>query len=102
LPLDPDLAELALCAQTDPDIFFAENGNKWQPASAKKICAQCTIAKECLEYAVQVPSIEDHGIWAGTVPRERDAIRQKRQTTTYYLNRLKEERNENNKKGEAA
>lgn len=36
---------------------------------AKKLCAQCPIRQECLEYAVEAK--EEWGIWGGLTARER-------------------------------
>jgi len=36
---------------------------------AKKLCAQCPIKQECLEYAVEAE--EEWGIWGGLTARER-------------------------------
>lgn len=38
----------ALCAQTDPELFYPEKGGTTKPA--KDICGTCTVRAECLEY----------------------------------------------------
>lgn len=57
----------ALCAQTDPDMFFPEKGGSTE--NAKKVCAACTVRLECLEYALR--HNERHGIWGGMSRTER-------------------------------
>ena len=64
----------------NPDIFFPEG--KVQEANslpiARSICGGCIERKECLEYALaeNIP----HGIWAGTTPKDRGVVAQKRRT----------------------
>jgi hypothetical protein len=69
----------ALCAQTDPDMWFAErvldyvttDGHK--KAAAIAICQRCPVLEQCRAYAIADPHLE--GIWGGTTERERIAIR---------------------------
>lgn len=61
----------ALCAQTDPELFFPAPGAS--PVRAKAICAQCPVIAECLAYALPSPSLE--GVWGGTTSTERDRLR---------------------------
>ena len=57
----------ALCAQTDPEMFFP---NKAQvPHRAIKICDQCPVIRECLDYALKTR--QDYGVWGGVTARER-------------------------------
>ncbi|MBP3223523.1 MAG: WhiB family transcriptional regulator [Actinomycetaceae bacterium] len=57
----------ALCAETDPDIFFPEKGGSTAPAMS--ICQQCTVRSECLEYALSHDI--RHGIWGGMSDNDR-------------------------------
>lgn len=43
--------------------------------AALKLCEECTIVDSCLNYALE---FELHGIWGGTMPREREEIRRSR------------------------
>ena len=62
----------ALCAQTDPELFFPPKG---QPANeAKRVCAACPVRAECLLYALNAPMALD-GIWGGLSPKERQTKR---------------------------
>jgi DNA-binding CsgD family transcriptional regulator len=62
----------------NPDIFFPEG--KVEEANslpiARNICGSCIERKECLEYALaeNIP----HGIWAGTTPKERGVVAQRK------------------------
>jgi WhiB family redox-sensing transcriptional regulator len=63
--------ERALCAQTDPEAFFPEKGGSTR--DAKRICADCEVKAECLEYALE--NDERFGIWGGLSERERRRLR---------------------------
>lgn len=63
----------ALCAQTDPEAFFPEKGGSTR--DAKRICAQCNVKSECLEYALK--NDERFGIWGGLSERERRRLRRR-------------------------
>jgi WhiB family redox-sensing transcriptional regulator len=63
--------DLALCGQTDPEIFFPEQGGS--PEAAKKICVQCEVRLNCLEWALS--NEEEHGVWGGLTAQERKRIK---------------------------
>jgi WhiB family redox-sensing transcriptional regulator len=63
----------AVCAQTDPELFFPRAGDAAANARAKSVCAGCPVRAECLEAALADPSLE--GIWGGTSARDRGALR---------------------------
>jgi WhiB family redox-sensing transcriptional regulator len=63
----------ALCSQTDPEAFFPEKGGSTR--DAKRICAQCNVKSECLEYALK--NDERFGIWGGLSERERRRLRRR-------------------------
>jgi WhiB family redox-sensing transcriptional regulator len=75
LPPDPDggdsWADLALCAQTDPEAFFPEKGGSTR--EAKRVCRSCEVRAECLEYALE--NDERFGIWGGLSERERRRVK---------------------------
>jgi hypothetical protein len=62
--------EQALCAQTDPELFFPEKGGSALPAKA--ICRRCPVTEQCLDYALT--HRERHGVWGGMSERERRAL----------------------------
>ena len=75
---DSDDAELswqerALCAQTDPEVFFPEKGGSTR--EAKKVCVSCEVRAECLEYALE--NDERFGIWGGLSERERRKLKRR-------------------------
>lgn len=65
--------ERALCAQTDPEAFFPEKGGSTR--EAKKVCTQCEVRAECLEYALAHD--ERFGIWGGLSERERRKLKRR-------------------------
>lgn len=56
-----DWREDALCAQTDPALFFPDKGGSTR--EAKRVCASCPVRIQCLESALD--NDERHGIWGG-------------------------------------
>lgn len=64
----------ALCAQTDPDLFFPTD--KYAAVTARRICAACPVATACRDFAVADDSLR--GIWGGTDRRERAHLRAQR------------------------
>jgi DNA-binding CsgD family transcriptional regulator len=69
---DESWRESALCAQTDPDLFFPEKGGS--AVAPKKICAACTVREACLQDALDTDDVWD-GIRGGMSPTERRALR---------------------------
>lgn len=71
---DRSWMEDALCAQTDPDIFYPEKGGSTAPATS--VCNNCMVRDECLEYAVS--NDIRHGIWGGTSDNDRKRMARER------------------------
>ena len=46
-------------------MFPAFDKDKGYYSKAKAICATCTVTTQCLDYALQFPPQDMHGIWAG-------------------------------------
>lgn len=63
----------ALCAQTNPEAFFPEQGGSTR--DAKKVCGNCDVRSTCLDYAVS--NDERFGIWGGLSERERRKLRRR-------------------------
>jgi WhiB family redox-sensing transcriptional regulator len=72
LPTVPDWYADAVCAQTDPELFFPDKGGT--NTQAKTICATCPAINDCLAYALTDPETIT-GIWGGTSQHERKAMR---------------------------
>lgn len=72
--IHPDWQARALCKKY-PDIdFFPSDG--YGVTVAQRICADCPVRTDCLEYALG--HNEDHGVWGGASERERRRIRRVR------------------------
>lgn len=67
------------CSGKPVDWFFPEAPRTRQSIinnrEALRICQECHILAECLQYALE---FELHGIWGGTMPREREELRRSR------------------------
>ncbi|WP_193510451.1 WhiB family transcriptional regulator [Cryobacterium sp. BB736] len=74
-PSDPfeDWRADALCAQTDPELFFPEKGGSMR--DGKAICNRCHVADRCLAYALETN--QEHGLWGGLSAEERDELRKR-------------------------
>ena len=62
----------ALCAQTDPALFFPEGVGArivQLTEQAKRICDRCPIRSACLEWAVETG--QTAGVWGGLDEKER-------------------------------
>ena len=70
---DQDWRAYALCASTDPELFFAAGALEHK--MAKVVCRKCPVRSECLAYAMDAPI--DHGIWGGMTERERRRYRRR-------------------------
>ncbi|GAA1714726.1 WhiB family transcriptional regulator [Brachybacterium phenoliresistens] len=72
--VDPlEWMDQALCREVDTGIFFPSKGGS--TTAARKVCGSCPVRAECLELALQ-DTLD--GIWGGTTPNERKAMRRKR------------------------
>jgi WhiB family redox-sensing transcriptional regulator len=60
-----------LCAQTDPELFHPEHGQK--NAEAKRVCLACPVRATCLEWALETG--QQFGIWGGAGEDERRRMR---------------------------
>lgn len=68
---EPWMAD-ALCAQTDPDVFFPELGGSTR--EAKAICAKCPVLARCRAFALEHG---ERGVWGGTSDGDRTRLRRK-------------------------
>jgi WhiB family redox-sensing transcriptional regulator len=68
--------ERALCAQTDPDLWFPEKGGPVD--KAKQICARCPVQLNC----ARAGKDERWGVWGGLSSEDRLKERRKRHGQT--------------------
>lgn len=67
--------ERARCSAESPDVFFPSDGVG--VLRAQKICAECPVVEECLEYALA--NHIAHGVWGGASERRRRRLQRSRQ-----------------------
>ena len=74
-----DWRDEAACLPEDPEWFFPKARIPFvlveQIDRAKAICARCTVAEQCLEYALSTG--QDDGIWGGLTEKERRKLARK-------------------------
>jgi len=68
----------ALCSGSDPDLWFSPGAIEHK--EAKRICRDCPVRRECLEYALATPV--DQGVWGGMTERERRSYRRRQLAAT--------------------
>jgi WhiB family redox-sensing transcriptional regulator len=59
----------AVCAETDPELFFPEKSGD-RGLEARRICSACPVRAECLTWGMDGPNTE-FGIYGGVGPRAR-------------------------------
>jgi WhiB family transcriptional regulator, redox-sensing transcriptional regulator len=69
--VDQDWRAGALCARSDPNLWFSPGAIEHR--EAKRICGMCPVRTECLAFAMTEPV--DHGVWGGMTERERRRYR---------------------------
>lgn len=75
-----DWRTIAMCRDTDPDLFFPIGSGDGgltleQTQEAKAVCRRCPVRQRCLEWALDTDLVE--GIWGGTTEQERRAMRRR-------------------------
>ena len=68
----------AACQHAHPDTFYPNTGEPTAPA--KRICATCPVADECLQWALD--NDERHGVWGGLSEQERRRLKRGRGNVT--------------------
>ncbi len=80
-----DWREQALCAQSDPEMWFPEGDHRiTQGRQAKAICAKCPVQTQCLEEALA--NNDMFGVWGGLTASERHRIRKPAVQRTHCVN----------------
>lgn len=64
----------AACKGMDPDLFHL----KVVETETRKVCDECPVKAECLEYVLDLPGGQAQGWWAGTAEHDRRALRKQR------------------------
>ena len=73
--MNPEKLEQASCLDEDPDLFYPELDGHMMKAlnTAKDICCECPIMKDCLQLALDTNEV--YGVWGGATPAERSTMR---------------------------
>ena len=59
-------------------MFPKEHKDITYIAEARRICSDCPVKTQCLEYALEFPSADMHGVWAGLTSRQLAAEQRRR------------------------
>jgi WhiB family redox-sensing transcriptional regulator len=78
----------ARCRTLPSQEFFPTDGVGVD--QARKVCAQCSVQVDCLEYALTYHI--DHGVWGGASERERRRIQRRRRSETTLIETVTTER----------
>ena len=61
--------ERARCKGKTHLFFPKHDGDQSYAEVAVSICRRCPVRKDCLDYALQFPPYDMHGVWGGLTPR---------------------------------
>lgn len=67
----------ALCAQVGGELWFPEDGARYEARAAKEICEVCPVLAECREWVLSGPD-SGHGVVGGLTGLERRRLRRER------------------------
>tara|TARA_B100000287_G_scaffold15952_1_gene16102 strand:- start:1325 stop:1711 length:387 start_codon:yes stop_codon:yes gene_type:complete len=76
--LPPHWSDDAACAGKAEKMFPKAHKDLSYISDARRICRQCPVRQDCLEYALSFPASDLHGVWAGLTPRQLAAEGQRR------------------------
>jgi WhiB family redox-sensing transcriptional regulator len=61
----------AACKDMDREVFFPLTVA--ESLKARRVCYECPVRRECLEYAINDPYI--YGVWGGLTEKQRRRVR---------------------------
>lgn len=70
--------EMAACKGRTELMFPKQHKDITYIAQARSICKGCTVRTQCLEYALEFPAADMHGVWAGMTSRQLAAEQRRR------------------------
>lgn len=68
----------AACKGKTHLMFPKEHKDITYIVEARALCAGCPVKNQCLEYALEFPSADMHGVWAGLTSRQLAAEQRRR------------------------
>lgn len=73
-----DWFDLAACKGKTELMFPKQHKDITYIAEARAMCKSCPVKAPCLEYALEFPPADMHGVWAGMTSRQLAAEQRKR------------------------
>ena len=72
---------MGYCASPDirPGFRVVDTEDKLGVLAAQTVCELCIVRERCLEFGLNLPERIDFGIWGGTTPEQRIALRAARE-----------------------
>lgn len=68
----------ASCKGKTHVMFPKEHKDITYIVDARALCAECPVQPHCLEYALEFPAADMHGVWAGLTSRQLAAEQRRR------------------------
>ena len=68
----------ASCKGKTHVMFPKEHKDITYIVDARALCAECPVQPKCLEYALEFPAADMHGVWAGLTSRQLAAEQRRR------------------------
>lgn len=69
----------AACRGVNSDVFFTTRGDPARVDEALAYCAICPVTRECLDYAMSMPTgFRELGVWGATTPKARRRLSRKK------------------------
>jgi hypothetical protein len=65
-----DWFKMAACKGKTELMFPKQHKDITYIAQARAICKSCVVRNHCLEYALEFPAADMHGVWAGMTSRQ--------------------------------
>lgn len=62
--------DLAACKGQTRMMFPQGHKDATYIDEARKLCRSCPVKEPCLDYALEFPPADMHGVWAGLTPRQ--------------------------------
>lgn len=70
--------DFAACKGKTAEMFPRKHKDITYIPGARKLCQSCPVEEQCLEYALQFPATDIHGVWARLTPRQLAAEQRRR------------------------
>jgi len=68
----------ANCLGKTEKMFPREHKDITYIVEARALCSECSVRAQCLEYALEFPPADMHGVWAGLTSRQLAAEQRRR------------------------